>query len=160
MCRTARNSSNCRVQRCSLYVERSLGLACACKEDWMIIFYTDPPTACLQTASVDPLIAVFSVLCLARGSIATIRTCCVGHVWEYLLLLQPRDKTTATEGEDLVSTETPSLTMLAVLLLCFFPCLTQGTLLCEDFFIPNVFIAEGFLKTLALPRLGLGHGFT
>ena len=42
--------------------------------------------------------------------------------------------------------------MLAVL--CFFPCLTQGTFLCEDFFIPNVLIAEGFLKTLAFAALG------
>ena len=106
-----------------LYVERSLGVAGTCIEDWMIIFYTDPPTACLQTASVDPLIAVFSVLCLAQSSIATFWTCCVGHVWEDFLLLQPLDKTKATEGEDLVNTEPPSLTMLAVLL-CFFPCLT------------------------------------
>ena len=153
VCRIAGNSSNCAVQNCSLYVERSLGITGTCIEDWMVIFYTDPRSACLQTASVDPLIAVFSVLCLAQSSIATFWTCCVGHVWEYLLLLQPLDKTKATEGEDLVNTEPPSLTMLAVLF-CFLPMPYIRDCLVWRFFHPQCLHSRRLLEDSGFAALG------
>ena len=53
-----RNTCQSAKQDSRLCVQRSLGGATPCKEDWVMVFNPDPSMTCFQSTSVDPLITV------------------------------------------------------------------------------------------------------